>query len=240
MTLINGDCLMEMKKIPDCSVDLVVTSPPYNKGFYDKHTPSKTDVWKQRNISYGAYKDNRMPEDYIKWQTDCIKEMVRIIKPNGSIFYNIKPVIANHRLVFPTYVFDFNIRQQIIWNRKSTPQLAPIRFFPTTEIIYWITKTNIQPKFQRKGLLFDKEVWELSPKPMKEHPAPFPIELPTNCIIATTNENDIVLDPFMGSGTTGVACKNLNRNFIGIEIDKGYFEIAKQRIENTKTQESLI
>jgi len=229
-----------MKNIPDNSVDLIITSPPYNKGFYDKHKPHKSDVWKQRNIVYGEYKDNRMPEEYVKWQKDCLNEMVRILKLKGSIFYNIKPIIANHKLVFPTFVFDYNVRQQIIWNRKSTPQLAPIRFFPTTELIFWITKTNIQPFYQRSNLLFDKEVWELSPRQDKEHPATFPIKLPTNCILATTKENDVVLDCFMGSGTTGIACKNLNRNFIGIELDETYFNIAKERIENTVIQESLI
>ena len=230
MTIYQGDCLEVMKTLPDNSVDAVITSPPYNKGFYDKHKPHKSDVWSRRNIKYGEYNDNRDPEEYIKWQTNCLIEMTRIIKETGSIFYNVKPVIANHRLIFPTYIFNFNVRQQIIWNRKSTPQLAPIRFLPTTEIIYWITKRNIQPKFYRKGLLFDKEVWEFSSKPMKEHPAPFPIELPTNCILSTTDEGDIVLDPFAGSGTTSVACKKLGREFIGIELNPEYIEIAERRI----------
>ena len=228
-----GDCLVEMKKIPDSSVDLAVTSPPYNKGFYDKHTPHPTDVWRQRNISYGDFKDNLEPKIYVRQQTEVLIELVRIIKPTGSIFYNTKPVIANHRLVYPTFVFDFNVRQQIIWDRGSTPQLAPIRFFPTTEYIFWITKSNVQPKYYRKGK-FDKEVWRINPKPMKEHPAPFPEELVAQCIISTTDENDLVVDPYCGSGTVGVVCKELGRNFIGIEISPEYYKIAEQRIKNTQ------
>ena len=227
-----GDCLEVMKTIPSNSVDLVVTSPPYNKGFYDKHTPHPTDVWRQRNISYGDFKDNLEPQVYVKQQKEVLIELVRIIKLSGSIFYNTKPVIANHRLVYPTFVFDFNVRQQIIWDRGSTSQLAPIRFFPTTEYIFWITKSNVQPKFYRRGK-FDKEVWRINPKPMKEHPAPFPEELVTQCIISTTDENDLVFDPYSGSGTTGKACKELGRNFIGIEISPEYFKIAERRINNT-------
>lgn len=236
INLILGDCLTEMKKIPDKSIDLALTSPPYNKGYYDKHTPHPTDVWRQRNISYGDFKDNLEPQIYVQQQKDVLTELVRVLKPSGSIFYNTKAVIANHQLVYPTFVFNFNVRQQIIWDRGSTPQLAPIRFFPTTEYIFWITKSNIQPKYYRRGK-FDKEVWRINPKPMKEHPAPFPLELAYQCIISTTDKNDTVLDPFMGSGTTGVACKELNRNFIGIEISKQYYDIAVKRIQNT--QESL-
>jgi site-specific DNA-methyltransferase (adenine-specific) len=72
-----------------------------------------------------------------------------------------------------------------------------------------------------------------------QHPAPFPYQLAHDHIISWSNEGDTVLDPFMGSGTTGVACKNLNRNFIGIELDEKYFEIAKQRIEQTQYNQSF-
>ena len=78
---------------------------------------------------------------------------------------------------------------------------------------------------------FISEVWQINAKTCKEHPAPFPIELPLNCIKLTTLPGDTVLDPFMGWGTTGVACVNTNRRFIGIELDDGYFNIAKKRIE---------
>jgi site-specific DNA-methyltransferase (adenine-specific) len=231
--IIQGDCLTEIKKLPDESVNCCITSPPYNKGYYDKHKPHKTDAWRQRNIHYGGFKDNLNPQDYIKQQSEVLQQMVRLLKPDGSIFYNTKPVIANHKLVYPTFVFDFNVRQQIIWDRGSSPQLAPIRFFPTTEYIFWITKTNIQPKFYRRGK-HDKEVWRINAKPMKDHPAPFPEELVANCIVTTTDENDTILDPFCGSGTTGVVAKKLNREFIGIELNPEYIKLAEQRINNAQ------
>jgi modification methylase len=231
--IICGDWNEHLSNIPDSSIDLIITSPPYNKGYYDKHKPHKSDVWRQRNVIYGDFKDNLKPEIYIKQQKELLFELCRIIKPKGSIFYNHKVVIANHKAIFPEYVFRFNVRQIIIWNRKSTPQLAPIRFLPTTEYIFWITKTNTQPKFQRQNLYYTKEVWDLPVKPNSNHPAPFPIELPKNCILATTDKNDIVLDPYMGIGTTAVACKELGRKYIGIEISPEYCELSRRRVNAT-------
>jgi site-specific DNA-methyltransferase (adenine-specific) len=230
--IIQGDCLVELKKLPDNSVDCIVTSPPYNKGFYDKHKPHPKDVWKQRNIKYGSFADNLEPQLYIEQQKSVLKELVRIVKLSGSIFYNHKTVIANHKAIFPTYVYDFNVRQLIIWDRGSTPQIAPIRFLPTTEYVFWITKTNCQPKFKRENLYFNNEVWRITPTPMKDHPAPFPEKLVRNCLLATTDKNDIVLDCYMGSGTTGKVAKELKRNYIGIELNPDYIKIAKARIEN--------
>ena len=232
----NMDCLEGLREIKNDSINLIVTSPPYNKSFYDKHTPSKHDVWKQRNIKYESYNDNMLPEEYNEWQRQLLKEMVRVLTPDGSIFYNHKAFSVKHKLNFPLFVFEFNVRQVLIWDRKSTPQLAPIRFLPTTEYIFWITKTNTQPKFNNKNLIFSKEVWELTARPMPDHPAPFPLEIPTNCIIATTEETDIVLDPFMGSGTTAIACCDTNRNYIGFEISTEYCEIANKRMVEHKAQ----
>lgn len=236
---IQGDCLEVLKTIPSEYVDCVITSPPYNKGYYDKHKRHSTDTWRIRNVCYGDFKDNLEPSEYIKQQVAVLSELVRIIKPEGSIFYCTKPVIANHRLVYPDFVFDFNVRQQIIWDRGASPQLAPIRWLPTTEHIFWITKSNVQPKFYRKGK-FNAEVWRIVPKPMKEHPAPFPEELAYQCMIATTDEGDIVLDPYMGSGTTALVAIKNNRNYIGIELNPEYIEVAQTRLSKWKEQLHLI
>ena len=231
--IICGDCLEVIKGIPDESIDLVVTSPPYNKGYYVLQRKSyKGDTWKQRYIVYGDFKDNLKPQEYIKQQTQLLSELVRVIKPKGSIFYNHKAIVVKHQIIFPLYVFNFNVFQIIIWNRKSTPQIENVRFFPTTEYIFWITKINIQPKFKKDNLLYTKEIWNLPVRPNEYHPAPFPIELPINCILATTDKNDIVLDPYIGIGTTLIACKQLNRRFLGIEINPEYCKIAEKRLKS--------
>ena len=224
------DCLEGLKQLPDESVDLVVTSPPYNKHSANRKT-NNSDSWTKANIDYGVYKDDMPENEYQEWQKNILRECLRVLKPDGSIFYNHKPRVVEHKVIFPhEWLMEFDIRQMIIWNRGSTPQIEPIRFFPTVEYIFWITKTK-HPKFYRKDAMFKKVIWDFPPKPFKEHPAPFPIELPLNCIKATTDEGDIVLDPFMGSGTTAVACKQLNRNFIGFELNPEYVKLAEERLK---------
>ena len=227
--IIQGDAFTELKKLPSNSIDCVITSPPYNK-HSAKRKASKTDSWKKAAIDYGDFKDD-LPEDvYQQQQYNIVKELIRIIKPKGSIFYNHKVRIKNHKTIIPTeWLKDFNIRQVLIWDRTNCMQLAPIRWFPTTEYIYWITKTNIQPKFYKRSK-HQLEIIRIPPKPVKNHPAPFPEELVETLMINTTDENDIVLDPYLGSGTTAFVAKKHNRNFIGIEISKEYCDIAKERV----------
>lgn len=235
--VIQGDCLEVMKNMPDRCVDMVLTSPPYNKSFYDRRKNGNGSVWKQRKIKYGdgTFGDNSTPEEYENWQKNVISECLRILKDDGSLFYNHKSFSHKHSLVFPKYVFEFPLRQIIIWDRGSTPQINPIRFYPTTEYIFWITKSDRQPKFSNKDLSHKKDVWNINPKPMKEHPAPFPEELAENCIRACSNEGDTILDPFAGSGTVGKMAKQLNRNYILIEKEPEYVEIIKERLDATPT-----
>jgi modification methylase len=152
--IVQGDCLEVMKDIPDNTFDLIVTSPPYNKSFYDKRKKQggKNDVWKQRKIDYGDFKDNLSPEKYEEWQSKVISECLRILKPTGSLFYNHKAFSHKHLLVYPKYVFNFPLKQIITWDRGSTPQINPCRFYPTTELIFWITKTAKQPYFSNKEI----------------------------------------------------------------------------------------
>src|SRR3990167_5769921 len=130
-----GDCLDFMKLLPDKCVDLVVTSPPYNKGTENRrHSP--TDSWTKANIKYDSVSDSLPEVEYQKWQKKILREAVRIIKPTGSIFYNHKYRIQNHAIVSPElWIKNFIVRQVIIWNRGSSPSLEPIRFMPTIEQI---------------------------------------------------------------------------------------------------------
>ena len=238
VTLKQGDCLELLKEIKDETINLVVTSPPYNKHSNKRHI-RKTDSWQNAKIDYGSYIDDIPEQEYQEWQKKVIRELIRVLKKDGSIFYNHKPRIVNHRIIFPNeWLSEFNIRQMIIWNRKNSPTLEPIRFLPTTEYIYWITKEAKTPKFNREAMKY-AEVWNITATPNPLHPAPFPEELVKRCILATTQNSDIVLDPFMGSGTTGVACQQLGRNFIGYEISPDYFKIAEKRIKEAETQRKL-
>jgi len=227
--IIQGNCLEELKKIESNSISCVVTSPPYNKHSANRKC-RKEDTWSRANIDYAGFKDDLPEEEYQNQQKEILRELVRIIKPDGSIFYNHKVRVMEHKAILPSeWLGEFNIRQVLIWDRGSSCQLAPIRWFPSTEYIYWITKTNIQPKFYKRSKN-QMEIIRIPPKPMKEHPAPFPEELVETLMINTTDERDIVLDPYFGSGTVGVVAQKLNRKFIGIELNEEYIKVAKNRL----------
>lgn len=232
-----GDCIELMKKIPDNSVDLIITSPPYNKAGYEGFIRKRhsADSWKQRNVEYGNDATNDfMPEkDYEEWQIKVLNECWRVLKPDGSMFYNHKIRVAKHKASHPIEWIlksKFIFRQQIVWDRGNSPAVAPIRYLPTTELIFWLTKEAKQPKFCRnKDCKFMGEVWRFNAIPNKLHPAPFPIDLPDN-IIPCIGQDLIVLDPFVGIGTTiNSAIKN-HCHYIGFDINSEYCEITKEMI----------
>ncbi len=234
MRLILGDCLEQMKNIESDSISCIVTSPPYNKkGLSGKVRPGN-QIWKKFNIDYNLYDDNLPESEYHTWMISILNEMSRIIKPDGSIFFNHKPRRHNNKSYLPTDFIsksDLNLYQLIIWDRLSSPNIRKDILLPCTEHIYWLTKSK--PKVFKENLdrEFHSEVWKISPDKNTKHPAPFPQKLVENCILLSTVEGDIVLDPFLGSGTTAISSKKLNRDFIGIEIDETYFKLTEERLQ---------
>ena len=232
--IICGDCLDVMKDIPDQSIDLVVTSPPYNLGI--RKTFGNTENWKGKwNFSklqaegYDQHNDY-MPEDkYIAWQKSILAECFRTLKNDGAIFYNHKWRVQNglyqQRLEI---VEGLPLRQIIIWKKAGGINFNEGYFLPTFEVIYLIAKPDFKlaPKVNRYG-----DVWEITQERGSWHPAPFPIELASRCVEAT--KGSIVLDPFIGSGTVGVACKKLKKKYIGIDISEEYCKKARERIKES-------
>lgn len=224
-----GDCLELMKSIPDGSIDLIITSPPYNLG-NTHHTGNK------RFKPYGEYNDNMKESDYQDWQVEVLNECLRILKDDGSMLYNHKNRISKGIQITPYQWLlktDFIIKQEIVWQNCSQ-NFDKIRFYPFTERIYWLAKS---PKTKLYNAInhhdvFTKADWNSVGTNGKFRRA-FPVKMIEDLISCFPN-SDVVLDPFMGSGTTGIACVNTNRNFIGIELDEEYFEIAKSRIEESK------
>lgn len=242
--LYNEDCMLTMSKMPSNFVDIIITSPPYNKagyeGFLRKTHPR--DAWQaKRNIDYsGDAKRDFMPEaEYEQWQIDVLNEFHRVLKPDGSIFYNHKVRVAQHKGSHPIewILKSKNIfRQQIIWDRGSNTNVAPIRYIPSTELLFWLTKQRIQPNFSRvKTTLFQHEVWRINPVIGSEHPAPFPEELPRNILTNIKNKSNVVVyDAFCGTGTTLKVAKEFGMNYIGSEISKEYCKMAERRLSKCK------
>jgi len=231
--IVNGDCSAEMASFPNESFDCIVTSPPYNKGFFTRQKTTN-QVWKGFSIDYSEYSDNMPIEEYEEWQINVINTCLSKLKKDGSFFYNHKPIRYRNNVYFP---LNFILRsratiyQEIIWNRKNSPNIRKDCLLPCTERIYWLTNGG-KPYVNRDaiGREYISEIWNIPPRPCKEHPAPFPVELARNCILLSTKEGGVVCDPFMGIGTTGTACLETGRRFVGIELDKKYFNIASERL----------
>lgn len=230
--IIEGDCLQILSQIPDKSVDLVVTSPPYNLRNSSGNGMKCKNKGKWANsalVSGYTTTNDCMPHDeYVKWQRNCLTELMRVIPDNGAIFYNHKWRVQKGLLQDRKDILDgFPVRQILIWKRKGGINFNPGYFLPTYEVIYLIAKNKF--KLAKKANAFG-DVWEFKQEMDNTHPAPFPVPL-IERIISSTDAN-IILDPFMGSGTTAIACLNLNRNFIGIEISPEYVALAEDRISN--------
>ncbi len=227
-----GNATDVMQQIPSGSVDLVVTSPPYNlknstgNGMKD----GRGGKWSGAALvdGYSHYGDNVPHEEYVRWQRVCLEEMLRVIPEDGAIFYNHKwRVQAGLLQDRNDIVAGFPIRQIIIWKRKGGINFNPGYFLPTYEVIYMIAKPEFKlvEKANAHG-----DIWEFGQESKNRHPAPFPVSL-IERIISSTNAK-VVLDPFMGSGTTALAAKNLDRNFIGIDISPEYCDMALQRLND--------
>lgn len=238
--IICGDVIEELRKIPSGSIDVIVTSPPYNlknstgNGMKD----GRGGKWANAALQKGySHHDDCMPHDkYVKWQRDCLTEMMRIIPEDGAIFYNHKWRVQNGLLQDrQDIVSGFPVRQIIIWRRKGGFNFNAGYFVPTYEVIYLIAKKNFKlaPKANGYG-----DVWEFTQEMKNDHPAAFPVEL-INRIISSTNAKTI-LDPFMGSGTTAIAALNNGRNYLGIDLSPEYCESAVKRIKKHKAQQSLL
>ena len=234
--IICGDCLTIMKQLPDKCVDLIVTSPPYNlknstgNGMKD----GRGGKWSNAALinGYATYDDNMPYDEYCEWQKKCLQEMMRLLKDDGAIFYNHKWRVQNGLIQDRREIIsDFPVRQIIIWRRKGGINFNAGYFLPTYEVIYLIAKKEFKlaSKASRYG-----DVWEFMQEQKNSHPAPFPVAL-IDRIVSSTNAQ-VILDPFMGSGTTAVVAQGLKRNFIGIELSKEYCEMAEKRLERNKIQ----
>ena len=216
--VIQGDCLEIMKKFPDKSVDLVVTSPPYNLG-NGHHTGNK---------KHQAYDDD-IPEGEYQYQQEAVlNELYRIVSDSGSLFYNHKNRIKGGISVSPYQWIlktKWILKQELVWFNRSQ-NFDKIRFYPMTERIYWLTKSH-ETKIFNKGNYHDLFHFQAQGTD-KEHTRSFPVDLAG--VFIDSHEGDIILDPFLGSGTTAVAAKQLGRKFIGIEISEKYCQIARDRL----------
>jgi DNA modification methylase len=239
VSLYLGDCRDVLPMLAKDSVDIAFTSPPYNlgEGMEDKgglrvgHSGSKWSSAKLR-VGYGTHDDDMPYPVYVAWQREILKELWRICQ---AIYYQHKPRIVKRQLRHPLSIVALPVRQVITWDRGSGFNAMSGAYMPTSEIIVLCAKPDWSLRDKSASTVGD--VWRSPPVPDAEHPASFPEALPHQAI--ETSGARSVIDPFMGSGTTGVAAVKLGRRFIGIEIDPKYFDIACRRIEEATKQPDM-
>ena len=219
----HGDCLEVMQNIPDGSVDLVVTDPPY------KIQTSGAGLYKQADKQYVkelcGMKDGFSPA--------ILDELCRVMKKiNIYIFCSQKQIIPLLEYFVKGKGCNWNL---LTWHKTNPVPACGNKYLTDTEFILFFREKGV-PIYGEFKTKFTYYVTPLNQKDKKRfgHPTIKPLEIVQNLILNSSAENDVVLDPFVGSGTTGVACVNTGRRFIGMELDTDYFDIAKQRINEAK------
>jgi site-specific DNA-methyltransferase (adenine-specific) len=237
--LFKGDSLEILKKVPSECVDLIFADPPYflSNGGITCHAGKMVSVNKGNwDVSKGAEKDH---EFNLKWLAQC----QRILKPNGTIWISGTSHII-YSVGFALNQLNFKILNDIIWYKRNAPPNLSCRYFThSTEIIIWAAKNKKSKHTFNYQLMREinngkqmRNLWEISPpskaeKKYGKHPTQKPLALLERIILASSNAGDLVVDPFCGSGTTGVAAVLLGRKFVGIDIEENYLKIAIMRIE---------
>lgn len=235
VTLYHGDALEVMPGLSD--VACVVTSPPYNT--LGSRIPAKVSgLWAKRMTGFASkvnavgYADDMDELAYLAWQMAIGEAAASASRPGASMFYNHKLRYRDKVVLHPIDIVrafpGWSLRQEVIWDRPGSMTFNARMFAPNDERIYWLTRDGADHTWNQMAASW-LTVWRLRPDTGSKHPAPFPSDLPSRCIQATTAPGDIVLDPFSGSGSTVYAAKSLGRRAIGIELDERWCEMAAQR-----------
>lgn len=241
------DCVDGMLLLPENSIDLTVTSPPYNLG-----------------IDYVVYKDNLPISEYRNFIVSVFSEIYRITKKGGRVCINVPPDIGtlkeNDKIALDHLYHGileevgFKYRTKIVWHKNQITSRTAWGSFqspsnpnllPPFEYVLVYYKDSPKKEGDKSNIDIEKDefirlinaLWEIKPESAKKigHPAPYPVELVKNLIKIFSYKYDTIIDPFMGSGTTAVAAISANRNFIGFELNNDYIEIANKRIKEALT-----
>lgn len=226
--LYNGDCLEVLANIADNSIDLILTDPPYNIARDNNfHTMGR------KGIDFGEWDKGFDLFSYIDLLPRvCTKDA------NVVIFNDWKNIgeIAKY-----AETKGFVIKDMLRWEKSNPmPRNRDRRFVVDYEVAVWLTMPKAKWTFNRQSETYDRPLFKgglVSGNEKTEHTTQKPVWLMKEILQVLSNQGDTILDPFMGSGTTGVACKELGRNFIGIELDKQYFDIAESRINNAEIKD---
>lgn len=247
--LFHGDLFVILNKIKSNSIDMIFADPPY----FLSGDGISCHAGKQVSVNKGKWDRVISPEEKLKFNRKWLKKCRRVLKDDGTIwisgtFHNI------YSIGFALELEGFSIINNITWQKPNpTPNLACRCFTNSTETILWARKINEKGKKGKHYFNYDlmkeinggkqmKDVWMLNlPKKVEKkygkHPTQKPLSVLERIILASTKEDDVVLDPFNGSGTTGIMCTLLNRKYIGIDKENEYLNLTIKRYKDVKQKE---
>lgn len=239
--IINGDCVEELKKLKSESIGLIVTDPPFNVG-----------------KKYNSYADNKKRGEYLHWCESWLEECVRVLTDGSALYLINYP--ENNAYLMPFLDKHLTFKRWMTWHYPTNTGMSPTNFTRSQHSILFYIKGDIARVFNKNDIaepyrnptdkrikgriadgskgktpydVFHFNIVKNVSSDKTDHPCQIPVPLLRIFIRASSNDGDVVLDPFGGSFSTAVACKQLGRKSISIELDKYYCEIGRKRLENT-------
>ena len=232
-TIYNSDCISQLKHIPDKSIDLILTDPPYNLGIFMHKRGTNLKKMRENHFAYSGWDDL----DFETWKDEIDKflaECHRVLKPRGALVIFMS-IIKVETIINQAQKHDFYYKTVGTWHKKNPmPRNMNLHFINSTESWIYFINDATTGTFNNNGLpvhdFVETSTISSSERKLGKHPTQKPIALMKHFITLLSNSNEIVLDPFMGSGSTGVAALLESRQFIGIELSEEYFQLATQRL----------
>lgn len=238
-TIYNEDCLETLFRMKDDSVDLIITSPPYNMNLRIRNgSYTSRQIVKELSTKYEGFSDNLPIDEYYKLHSKIISELIRV---GGTVFYVIQIVTGSKRAFFKIIgEYSEYLKEIIVWDKiNSQPAMQQQVLNRRSEFVLVFEKDYpISRQFRTNGV-FDRgtldDIWEIQRSKSRDltnyHGATFPEELVAKIMNNFSKVGDLVYDPFLGTGTTAIVARKLNRRYLGSELNKVYYEIASERIK---------
>lgn len=245
--LLKGDCIEILNQARENSVDMIFADPPYflSNGGITCHAGRMVSVNK------GKWDKSKGVEENHKFTLDWLRACQRVLKPNGTIWVSGTTHII-YSVGYAMQELGYKILNDIVWYKRNAPPNLSCRYFThSTEIVLWAAKNEKSKHYFDYQLMKKmnqgkqmRNVWEISAplaeeKKFGKHPTQKPVELLTRIMLASTKENELTLDPFCGSSTTGVAAVLFNRKYVGIDLENEYLNLSVKRLEEVTKQYSL-
>lgn len=242
-TLALGDCVEKLGEINDKSIDLILTDPPYNLGLFMKNRETNLGALRDNHFSASSW-DNLGFEEWKKNMSNFFKESGRVLKNKGSLLIFVS-LMKIETIVSLAEENGFYYKTTGIWHKTNPlPRNRDLHFVNSTEAWAYFIHNGKTGTFNNEGKLihdfYESSVIGVKEKKFGKHPTQKPVKLMEHFVKILSNKNDMVLDPFMGSGSTGVAAMKNERHFYGIELDENYYKLAMKRIAEVITENRLI